>query len=83
VSVERRRTAVVQGVIEELIAGGKATVRPGDVCTLLREKGLPMGTWEVRAEFTRLESEGVIRIDPASAAWTLSPSAAESRRAGG
>jgi hypothetical protein len=73
----------VQGIIEELITGGTAAVRPGDVCTRLREKGLPMGTWEVRAEFTRLESEGVIRIDPASAAWTLAPRVEEARRAGG
>lgn len=61
----------MQGIIEELIAGGKKAIRPGDVCTALREKGLPMGTWEVRAEFTRLEKQGVIAIDPATAGWSL------------
>lgn len=82
-SVERRRTAIVQGIIEELIAGGKQAVRPGDVCSVLREKGLPMGTWEVRAEFSRLEAEGVIVIDPATACWSLKQQAGEARRAGG
>jgi hypothetical protein len=83
VSVERRRTAVVQGIIEELIATGHATVRPGDVCTTLRSKGLPMGTWEVRAEFTRLEAAGFIRIDPATAGWSLVPQSGQARQAGG
>lgn len=82
-SVDRRRTAVVREVIEELVAAGKGTVRPGDVCSALREKGLPMGAWEVRAEFTRLEEAGVIVIDPATAAWALSSRAGEARAAGG
>ena len=82
-SVERRRTAVVQGIIEELVATGHATVRPGDVCTALRNKGQPMGTWEVRAEFTRLEAEGVIRIDPATAGWSLVTPSGQARQAGG
>ncbi len=82
-SVERRRTVVVQGIIEELIAGGKINVRPGDVCSRLREKGLPMGSWEVRAEFTRLEEDGVIVIDPATAGWTLAKKTGAAKASGG
>ena len=81
-SVERRRTEVVRGIIQELFAGGRAQVRPGDVNSALRERGMPMGTWEVRAEFTRLEAEGAIKLDPATAGWV--PGVASSaQRAGG
>jgi hypothetical protein len=73
----------VREVIEELVAAGKAAVRPGDVCSALRDMGLPMGTWEVRAEFTRLEEAGVIVIDPATATWSLHRPAGDARAAGG
>ena len=57
-SIELRRTELVYSLIRELVADGKAHVRPGDVNALLRERNAPLGTWEVRAEFTRLEQDG-------------------------
>ena len=68
-SVERRRTEVVREVIQALFASGRTQVRPGDVNSVLRERGMPMGTWEVRAEFTTLEAEGAVVLDPATAGW--------------
>jgi hypothetical protein len=38
---------------------------------VLRDRELPMGTWEVRREFTRLEAEGAIACDPATGLWHL------------
>ena len=71
-SFEKRRTATVASIIAELIAGGKSSLRPGDVNAELRERGNPMGTWEVRAEFSRLEELGEIQLDAASGTWQLS-----------
>ncbi len=71
-SFEKRRTATVASVIADLVANGKTTLRPGDVNAELRERGKPMGTWEVRAESTRLEALGEIQLDAASGNWQLS-----------
>ena len=70
-SVEKRRTAAVYGIIRELFEQGKTAIRPGDVNAVLRERNLPMGTWEVRAEFTRLEEAAVLACDPETGAWHL------------
>ena len=83
-SVERRRTEVVREIIQELFASGRSQVLPGDVNSALRERGMPMGTWEVRAEFTTLESEGALRLDPATAGWLPGkPESQAAKRAGG
>ena len=39
-----------------------------------------MGTWEVRGALSRLEADGVIVLDPATAAWRMAQ--ARSRKAG-
>ena len=70
-SIETRRTVTVHNVIKELFAGGKTAIRPGDVNAVLRERGMPMGTWEVRAEFSRLERQAEIACDEASGTWHL------------
>ena len=70
-SFEKRRTATVYSVIQELFAGGKTSIRPGDVNSVLRERGMPMGTWEVRAEFARLERENAMACDADTGDWHL------------
>ena len=60
----------MQAVIQELLAD-RDTIRPGDVNSALRERGSPMGTWEVRAEFSRLEQEGRIQCDEDTGNWRL------------
>ncbi|MFT7652331.1 MAG: hypothetical protein ACI9ON_000199 [Limisphaerales bacterium] len=70
-SFEKRRTATVIGVINDLVAGGKSALRPGDVNSVLRDRDMPMGSWEVRAEFSRLERDGLLRCDADSGDWFL------------
>ena len=65
---------MVYTIIRELVANGKTAVRPGDVNTQLRERGSPMGTWEVRAEFSRLESDGRLACDEDTGDWYLTES---------
>ncbi|MEM7002587.1 MAG: hypothetical protein AAF529_17490 [Pseudomonadota bacterium] len=79
-SFEKRRTATVQSIVEDLFAEGRAFLRPGHVNALLRERGLPMGTWEVRAEFARLEREGVIVCEAETGNWL--PGAASLKETG-
>ncbi|XOV83490.1 MAG: hypothetical protein ACFHXK_21975 [bacterium] len=74
-SIEQRRTEEVFAIIQELVAGGKTRLRPGDVNTVLRERNSPMGTWAVRAEFTRLEEQGHISCDAQTGDWQLLESA--------
>ena len=74
-SIAHRRTETVYGVIKELFESGKASVRPGDVNSVLRERGAPLGTWEVRAEFSTLESEGRICCDEDTGNWHLTENA--------
>ena len=70
-STDQRRTETVYNVIKQLIADGKTTVRPGDVNAVLRERNAPMGTWQVRAEFTYLETQDLLVCDPETGDWRL------------
>ncbi|MDA1074392.1 MAG: hypothetical protein O3A63_06475 [Proteobacteria bacterium] len=76
-SIDRRRTAIVFEIVKELVAGGKTEFRPGDVNSILRERNQPMGTWEVRGEFSRLEDINAIAIDAATGNWHLVDEAAK------
>ena len=81
-SIELRRTEMVYSVIQELVAKGKATVRPGDVNSVLREREAPLGTWEVRAEFSRLEKDGRLACNEESGDWYLTEHASLQDAAG-
>ncbi|MDG2278459.1 MAG: hypothetical protein P8L31_10915 [Pseudomonadales bacterium] len=70
-SFEKRRTRTVYAVIQGLFADGKTSIRPGNVNSVLRAQGMPMGTWEVRAEFSRLEREDAMACDPETGDWHL------------
>jgi hypothetical protein len=64
----------VYAVIKELVAGGKACVRPGDVNAVMRERNSPAGTWQMRAEFSKLEAQNLIRCDADTGDWYLTES---------
>lgn len=68
-SIERKRTETLYGLICELVEGGQTEFRPGDLCSLLRERNQPLGAWLVRREFSALEGLGLISIDPATGFW--------------
>jgi len=70
-STDRRRTETVYAVIKELFADGKSSVRPGDVTSVMRERNAPIGTWQMRAEFTTLEEQGLIQCDAETSDWHL------------
>ncbi len=70
---ELRRTHRVLDIFKSLIADGSGSdgLRAGDICTRLREMGLPMDTWQVRGELSNLEANGSIVVDSHSGAWFL------------
>lgn len=70
-SLDKRRTIAVFKVIEELLGKGKTTFRPGDVADVLRERNSPLGTWEIRSKFSRLEQKGVLVCHPATGEWSM------------
>ena len=74
-SIELRSTEMVYSLIQELFADGKTAVRPGDVNSLLRERNTPMGTWEVRAEFSKLEADGRLACNEETGDWHLTENA--------
>jgi hypothetical protein len=81
-SIELRRTETVYSVIQELFSNGRTSVRPGDVNAVLRERDAPMGTWEVRAEFSRLESDGRLACNEDTGNWYLTENASLQDAAG-
>ena len=70
-SIERKRTEIVYGIVRELAGNGGRAFRPGDVCSLLRERNQPMGAWLVRGEFHILAEQALIELDPESGDWHL------------
>ncbi len=82
-SIDRRRTEIVRSIVVELFESGRKSIRPGDVNDVLRERNAPMGSWEVRAEFTNLERLGVIVLDKDTADWCAGDLTARSQKAAG
>ena len=70
-SIERKRTETVYKILRELVGGGRPVFRPGDVCSILRERNQPMGAWLVRGEFHILERESLIEPIPETGDWRL------------
>ncbi len=70
-SLEQRRTKLVYATIEQLVAEGRKRFQPGDVNSALRAIDQPLGTWEVRGEFTLLAEQGLIELDKATGLWSL------------
>jgi len=74
-SIEQRRTQTVYAVVQELFSNGKTSIRPGDVNQVLRDRGAPLGAWEVRNEFSLLEADGRIECNPETGDWHLTENA--------
>lgn len=79
-SMLQKRTRLVLETIEKLVAEGAELIRPGDVASVLRKQSQPLGLWEIRYEFSTLETEGILRNDPDSGAWL--PTEDRARKAG-
>ena len=70
-SIQLQRTKKVYGVILEITGDGDITFQPGDVGMKLRALSQPLEAWEIRGEFSTLESEGLITCNEESGAWSL------------
>ena len=71
-SIEKRRSEIVESAIDELVQQGKNSFKPGDIADFLREKNDPISVWQLRAEFSLLEEKGAISFDADTALWTRS-----------
>lgn len=70
VSIEKRRSEIVETALDELVKQGITAFRPGDVADYLRQKNDPISVWQLRAEFTLLQENGGISFDADRAVWT-------------
>ena len=70
-SETRRKTRTVYDAFVAVSANGNGEVRPGDVVAFLRDSNNPFGSWEVRGEFSNLESLGLLQVDPKTGTWQL------------
>ena len=66
-----RRTRTVFEAVVALVGEGATHFRPGDVATHLRDAEHPIGAWEIRGEFSKLEQMELIEVDPELAIWRL------------
>ena len=71
-SIEKRRSEIVESAIDQIVQQGKSEFKPGDVADFLREKNEPVSVWQLRAEFSLLEEKGAISFDADTALWTRS-----------
>lgn len=74
-SIEHRRTKTVYAVIRDVVEQGAVAFGPGDVTAALRDRGQPLGAWEVRGEFSILEADGLIELDAETGRWSLTEAA--------
>ena len=79
-SIDKHRTDQVYAMIQRIVDEGRAEFRPGHIADALRAEGMPLLTWEIRGELSRLQAEGLIQADPKTGAWSLA--AAASRKTG-
>ncbi|MEM9622916.1 MAG: hypothetical protein AAF993_14790 [Pseudomonadota bacterium] len=70
-SSEDRTTEAVYAVIQQLFSEGKTAFRAGDVGDVLRQGNAPIPTWQLRAEFSKLEALNRIRCDADTGDWHL------------
>ena len=57
----------------EIVAGGKAELRQGDVIEVLRSRNQPLGIWKVTGEFSTLTRLNLIKLDPQTGLWSAEP----------
>ncbi len=81
-SIDRKRTEIVYAVILQLVKGGESELRPGSVNSILRDRGQPMGTWEVRVELSNLQAQGLIDLDEATGYWHITENAVREKQSG-
>ena len=81
-SIERKRTEMIYAIFRRLVSGGRTAVRPGDIASALRDRGQPLGSWEVRGELSTLEAQGLICCNEDTGAWQLPEKGASLKKTG-
>jgi len=77
-SQPKERTQKVFNAIKQAVASSTSQpFRAGDVSQTLRDGGFPLGSWEIRGEFSALERAGLIALQSNSATWLLTASGAD------
>ncbi len=80
-SQQRERTQKVFAAIKQATDNRTTTpFRPGDISQTLRDGGYPLGSWEIRGEFSALAELAMITLDEASAAWALTERGARTEK---
>ena len=74
---QRERTQKVFDAIKSNVDNNTATpFRAGDISQTLRDGGFPLGSWEVRGEFSALAQINMIELSAAAADWRLTDTGA-------
>lgn len=80
-SQPKERTQKVFNAIKATVENNtEQAFRAGDVSQALRDGGFPLGSWEVRGEFSALESAGLIALEASSATWRLTATGADTTK---
>ena len=71
VSETLRLTKAIYEAVCRVVADGNDSLRPGDIVGYFRDQDRPLGSWEVRGQFSRLENLGLLKIDASTGIWEL------------
>ena len=66
-----RLTKAIYEAVCRVAADGNVSLRPGDIVGYFRDQDRPLGSWEVRGQFSRLENHGLLKIDAPTGIWEL------------
>lgn len=80
---QRERTQKVFNAIKSTVDNSTSqSFRSGDISQTLRNGGFPLGSWEVRGEFSALQSINMIELDSSAADWRLTDAGAKTVKLG-
>jgi len=80
---QRERTQKVFNAIKSTVDNSTSQpFRSGDISQTLRNGGFPLGSWEVRGEFSALQSLNMIELDSSAADWRLTDAGAKTDKLG-
>ena len=66
-----RLTKAIYEAVCRVVADGNVSLRPGDIVGYFRDQDRPLGSWEVRGQFSRLENLGLLKIETTTCIWEL------------
>ena len=79
-STQARKTRLILETIQQIVADGQTDFGPGHVADALRKTSSAMLTFEIRGEFSKLEADGLITVDPNTGLYRLAQTASQATR---